>query len=167
METKPLLIAGGLGALYYAYTQGWLSSLGLAPTTAAQTTLPYTTTTANVPVTVPIVPITNPAIPVSPGAPPAAAPSTLAANLIATAGVTAGTPLNVDQWNYYLKKLQPNATVTDLSSVGVMRGTPGFTMTADQYAALRTQANLSGLGHYSPSNRFPSRALLAARYGHR
>ena len=48
--------------------------------------------------------------------------------------------LNVDGWNYYLRELNPNAVVTDLSEVNVKREDK---MNVAQYLALRTQAKLT------------------------
>lgn len=51
---------------------------------------------------------------------------------------------NVDQWNFFLRTIEPAAAISDLSMVGVVRG-QNDTMSAEQYMQLRAQAGLSGL----------------------
>lgn len=51
--------------------------------------------------------------------------------------------LGVDGWNYYLRELNPNAVVTDLSEVSVKREDK---LNVAQYLALRVQAKLDQLG---------------------
>jgi hypothetical protein len=85
-------------AAYVAYTQGWLSFLGIgtAATTAA-TSVPVTTGTVATTLT-PAVPVS---IATTPAAPTLAALQ--AATILAAAAPTAG--LGVDQWGYYLNQV--------------------------------------------------------------
>lgn len=50
----------------------------------------------------------------------------------------------VDQWNYLLNELNPVAIVTDLSSIGIVRG-ENDSMDAEAYVTLRSRAGLSGI----------------------
>jgi hypothetical protein len=137
-------IAAAVG--YYAYTQGWLSSLGIgtAPATTAATTA-----VAVVPV-VPAVAVVNPnAIT---GANTVAG---VQARTIALANAPAA-GLSVDDWGYNL-----NAVLSPLGMVApdpmplFQAATPGFDraqkLTSGQYwsvmaPALKSQLGLSGMG---------------------
>lgn len=184
MDSKPVIIIGGLGILYYGYTQGWFTALGATGTgTGTGTSSGTGTSTGSSSGSTstgtssgtgsgtgtgtssgtssgsgtgtstgsssgsgrgayggPIQhrdPITQSTV---------SAAATLAANLIAAAGVTASQLYSIDEWNYYLSKIQPTAAVLEGSSVGIARNTSADSMTAAQYAAYRTAAGLSGLG---------------------
>jgi hypothetical protein len=120
---------------YYAYSQGWLSSLGIG--TAAATTTPATTTT--------------PAVAVNPN--PITGANTLAgiySRMVAAAGSGSR---GVDEWNSYL------ATAGNLTPPDPMplfqAAVPGFErsqkLTAAQYwgvmaPALTSQQGLTGMG---------------------
>jgi hypothetical protein len=139
-SSKLIMIVGGAAVAYYAYTQGWLSSLGIAAPVAAAAT-PATTTLIAAP----------PAAPVNPN--PITGSNTLAgiyARMIAAAGPG---PYNADVWNTYL------ATAGSLTPPDPMpiftAAVPGFTrsqtLTAAQYwgvmaPALTAQQGLSGMG---------------------
>ena len=140
-SSKLIMIVGGAAVAYYAYTQGWLSSLGIAAPAAAAT--PAALTPATVAAISAVTP--NPAAVM--GA------NTLAgiySRMIAAAGPG---PYNADVWNTYL------ATAGNLTPPDPMpiftAAVPGFSrsqlLTAAQYwgvmaPALTAQQGLNGMG---------------------
>lgn len=94
-------------------------------------------------------PAPTPTPPPSPSPTPTPTPvasSLTVQQLLTAAGVTdPNTVMTVDEWNWYVSnRINPNATVTDLSSVGITRGV-NDSITAQAYLNLRQQSGLSGL----------------------
>lgn len=159
-DNSTLIKVGAVGAaLYIAYTQGWLSFLGIG--TAATATPTATPATSGTPAT------SAGAVPTTPSA---ASPSTLDAlytKFLAAAkagGSDTGT-LGVDGWGWYLN--QSGITAPDPMPI-FSAAVPGFDrsqqFTITQYwavmaPALKTQLGLSGLGMYG--------ALAGMAWGYR
>ena len=132
-------------AAYVAYTQGWLSFLGIgAP--AATVAAPASTATTAVPVT---------------SSPNAIAGANSAAGIQAHTMTLANAPaagLTADQWGYYLNQvLNPLNMVAPDPMPLFTAAAPGFdrsqVLTPGQYwavmlPALKSQLGLSGLGLY-------------------
>jgi hypothetical protein len=131
-------------AAYVAYTQGWLSFLGIGAPAAT----PAVTTTPAVPVTV------------APG-PNAISGANSAAGVQAHTIALANAPaagLTADQWGYYLNQvLNPLNMVAPDPMPLFTAAAPGFdrsqVLTAGQYwavmaPALKSQLGLTGLGLY-------------------
>jgi hypothetical protein len=143
-----LAVAGA--AVYYAYTKGWLSSLGIgAPVAAPAVALGPV---AYAPVVV------APAVVATPN--PITGANTVAGIQAATL-LAAGAPaegLGVDAWGWYLnQQLAPLGKVAPDPMPIFTAASPGFDrsqpVTAAQYwgvmaPALRSQLGLSGLGMY-------------------
>lgn len=73
-------------------------------------------------------------------------------------------PLNIDQWDYYTKQIDPNAVV-DSDHFGVARG-PQDSFYATQFVDMRTSGGLalpSGLSGYTPTMRFANRGNYRRR----
>jgi hypothetical protein len=134
-------------AAYVAYTQGWLSFLGIGAPAAASTT-PAATTPAT----------TTPAPAPNPN--PISGANSLAgiqAHAIALANAPAA-GLTADQWGYYLNQvLNPLNMVAPDPMPLFTAAAPGFdrsqVLTSGQYwavmaPALKSQLGLSGLGLY-------------------
>lgn len=139
MADKGALIKIGVfGAVaYYAYTQGWLSFLGLGTSTASSSA--GTTTTA---VTTPLV-----------SSPASNQLDTLYTKMVNAATAAGTTSTGVDGWGYYLNQF----TTAPDPMPAFQAQNPNFdrsqNMTAAQYWAviapvLKTQLGLSGLGLY-------------------
>ena len=134
-------------AAYVAYTQGWLSFLGIGAPAAA-------TTAAAAPVT--------PVTPVAPApSPNAISGANSAAGIQAHTIALANAPvagLNADQWGYFLNQvLNPLNMVAPDPMPLFTAAAPGFdrsqVLTPGQYwavmlPALKSQLGLSGLGLY-------------------
>jgi hypothetical protein len=155
-----LALIGGAG--YIAYTQGWLSFLGLSPGGSTVTASAPATSASTVPAPIP------PSSPAASPSPPASTPpvpptpvtnslDTLYQNMVAAANA-AGQPsqLGVDGWDYYLNSVLPAGQVAPdpaplfTAAFGGLwtRSTP---MVASNYWAvvspvLKSQFGLSGLG---------------------
>jgi len=138
-------------ALYLAYSQGWLSFLGLGTAAAPATGTPATAGSTPLAVGVPT------PIPVSTSPAPVNASSTLDAlyTKMVTAAKAAGTTsTGVDGWGYYLN----NSGITAPDPIPAFSAAiPNFdrsqNFTAPAYwaimaPALRSQLGLSGLGVY-------------------
>ena len=132
------------GVVYLAYTQGWLSFLGLTPSMAVAT------------------PTTTPIMPVTPAPNPNAITGANSLDAIFQRVVTAANAptagLNVDSWGYYLNaelgkigKSAPDPMPIFTSAVANFDRSQ--LLNAAQYwavmaPALKTQLGLSGLGIY-------------------
>jgi hypothetical protein len=135
-------------AAYVAYTQGWLSFLGIAAPAATAAATTAATSTPAVPVTV------APSPNAISGANSAAG---IQAHTIALANAPAA-GLGVDQWGYYLNQvLAPLNMVAPDPLPLFTAAAPGFdrsqVLTAGQYwavmtPALKSQLGLTGLGLY-------------------
>lgn len=125
------------GAAYFAYTQGWLSFLGIGPTTAAAVPAPV----------IPIVPLPVPVV----------APTGVAFNsldqiyirMVAAATKDGVTSTGPDVWDAYAVQVGAPNPMPAPEDAGLTR----VNMTAAQYWAamapvLKTQHGLSGLGIY-------------------
>jgi hypothetical protein len=154
-DNSGLVKLGIFGAVaYVAYTQGWLSFLGIG-TAAASTTVATSTLPATVPVTVPVTTST----PVTSTPVTSAAPNTLDAIWTAIQAQAGQGPLGVDAWNYYLNaQLAPLGKVAPDPMPIFSAAISGFDrsqgLTGSQYwgiiaPALRTQLGMSGLGFYA------------------
>jgi hypothetical protein len=140
-------------AAYVAYTQGWLSFLGIgapAATSTPATSTPATTT----PATTTAVATTAPSPNAISGANSAAG---IQAHTIALANAPAA-GLGVDQWGYYLNQvLNPLNMVAPDPMPLFTAAAPGFdrsqVLTSGQYwavmlPALKSQLGFTGLGLY-------------------
>jgi len=138
------------GAAYLAYEFGWLSFLGLSPsTTTSTTTTQPTTTPATPPMTTTAT--TTPATIVG-----ANSLDGIYAQLVSAANAPAA-GLTADQWNYYLASLLPSGVVPPDPMSVFPQAVSGFARTqllsAAQYWSvmapwLKSNAGLSGLGMY-------------------
>ena len=136
-NTGTLVKVGIIGAVaYYAYTQGWLSMLGLTPA-AAEAATPAAAT-----------PAPNPNAIVG-----ANSLDAISIRVLSAAGTGSRT---VDEWNYFLGSAAPQVTPPDpmpLFSAAVPNFDRSQKLTFGQYwgvmaPALKTQMGLSGLGIY-------------------
>jgi hypothetical protein len=135
-------------AAYVAYTQGWLSFLGIGAPVATTATATTTPTTA------PVTTTTATAAPVISGANSLAG---IQAHAIALANAPAA-GLTADQWGYYLNQvLNPLNMVAPDPMPLFTAAAPGFdrsqVLTPGQYwavmlPALKSQLGLTGLGLY-------------------
>jgi len=153
-----LAVAGGVG--YFAYTQGWLSFLGMSP---AGSTTPPPGAQTNPPAAQP--PATTPATTTPPTTPTTPATSVLDgifARIQASAGANA--QLNPDDWGWYLNnELSALGRPAAPDPVPLFGARPQPTMGAAAWwgpmsAALKSQLGLSGLGVYG------GLAAMARRY---
>ena len=134
------------GALYLAYTQGWLSMLGIGTATTATTTSTASTSTSGT-----ATPVNTASSPVA----PVVSLDTLYSKMVAAAKAAGqGDSLGVDAWGYYLNN--SGITAPDplpIFSAAVSNFDRAQVFTAPQYwaimaPALKTQLGLSGLGMY-------------------
>ena len=135
------------GALYLAYTQGWLSMFGLGTASTTTTTAATTSTSGTSAGTV-----NTASSPVA--ASPASLDSLYSKMVAAAKAAGEASSLGVDAWGYYLNN--SGITAPDplpIFSAAVANFDRSQVFTAPQYwaimaPALKTQLGLSGLGVY-------------------
>ena len=152
------------GAAWYAYEQGWLSSLfGTAAATttgtpAAAINCPSPNTLIAGVCTAPVsCPSPNTMIngvctaPVSNTSTPAVPATVPLDQMLELANSSGQTTLNASQWDYYYQSLSGRQAVPP-STFSQMLTNAGYTsdqlITADQYVAMLNTVGLSGLGNY-------------------
>jgi hypothetical protein len=141
-----ILLLGGAAVVYYAYTQGWLSSLGIGAPAAAAPAAPV----ALLPVAPVVVPDQN-----------AITGANTVAGIQARVLLNAKAPaegLPIDTWGWFLnQELAPLGKTAPDPLPLFLAASPGFDrsqlVTAAQYwpvmtPALKAQTGLSGLGMY-------------------
>lgn len=123
---------------YYAYSQGWLSALGIGPAAIAAPIVPTTGAA-------PVVPVA----PIPPSGPAFNSLDSIYTRLVAAAKADGTTSTGPDGWNFYAVSVGAPNPMPAPEDAGLTR----VNMTAAQYWAamaplLKTQHGLSGLGMY-------------------
>lgn len=140
-------------ALYVAYSQGWLSFLGIGTAAAVPSATGTAATGASANSSVAVVPVASNPISVTPASTPSL--DAIYAGMVAKAKAAGeSSSLGADAWGYYLN--QSGVTAPDplpILSAAVPNFDRSQTFTAAQYwaimaPALQSQLGLSGLGIY-------------------